>query len=198
MALSYVLLILAVVSVIFGAVTGRLSEVGAAVMDGANKAVEVGLGLAGILCLWGGLTEVMRQSGLMEKLARLLRRPLKRLFPDAANDKIALESIAAGVSANLLGLGNAATPLSIRAASRLHELGGSTGEASDSVCMLMMLCCASIQIIPATIAGVRSAAGAKVPFDVLPSIWISSVIGCVTAVVMAKILSRFWKRGALK
>lgn len=194
MALSYVLLIMATISLVFGAMTGRLSEVGAAVLGGADRAVEVGLGLTGMLCLWGGLTEVMRRSGLMEQITRILRAPLKYLFPSVAQDKTAMEDIAANVSANLLGLGNAATPLSIRAANRLHDLSGRTGEASDALCMLMMLNCASIQLIPATIAGIRASAGAAAPFDILPAIWISSFAGCTTAVLIAKALARRSKR----
>lgn len=197
MALSYILFIMATVSLVFGALTGRLPEVGAAVLSGADRAIEVGLGLAGMLCLWGGLTEVMRRSGLMERIARVLRAPLNRLFRSVAQDKTAMENIAANVSANLLGLGNAATPLSIRAANRLHDLSGRTGEASDALCMLMMLNCASIQLIPATIAGIRASAGAGAPFDILPAIWISSVSGCATAVILAKVLARRVKRPLL-
>jgi spore maturation protein A len=192
--MSYILAVLAAISVIFGAMTGRLGEVGAAVLTGANQAIEVGIALAGMLCLWGGLTEVMRRSGLMEKLARLLRGPLRRLFPEVSGDAEAMESIAANVSANMLGLGNAATPLSIRAATRLHKLGGHTGEAGDPLCMLMMLNCASIQIIPVTIAGLRAAAGASAPFDVLPAIWVSSALSCATGVIAAKILARRGRR----
>ena len=194
MAMTYVLVALASIAVIFGAMTGRLNEVGAAALTGANQAVQVGVALAGMLCLWGGLTEVMRRSGLMEKLARLLRGPLRRLFPEISGDGEAMESIAANVSANVLGLGNAATPLSIRAAARIHKLSGETGEASDSLCMLMMLNCASIQIVPATIAGVRAASGAASPFDILPAVWISSAVGGASAILAAKLFARHAKQ----
>jgi spore maturation protein A len=147
-------------------------------LDGAKDAVSLALSMAGVICLWCGVVEVMRRCGLMEKLAKALRLPISALFPEARTDTVLRGDIAASVSANLLGLGNAATPLSIRAASRLHDISGRTGTASDSVCILVILGSCSIQIIPATIAAARASQGAASPFDILPAVWVATVVSC--------------------
>ena len=99
------------ISVVCGLATGRIDAVAAGALDGAAQAVELCLSMTGVLCLWMGVMEIMRRSGLSEKLARLLRPVLKRLYPDFARDRAVMDTVAANVSANLLGLGNAATPL---------------------------------------------------------------------------------------
>lgn len=194
MAMSWVLLIMTGASILYSCWAGTTEQVAAAIMTGASKAVELGLSLAGMLCLWCGLTEIMRRAGLMELLAKIMRRPLRALFREVSGDSEAMENIAANVSANLLGLGNAATPLSIKAATRIHKLSGGTGTASDALCMLIVLNAGSIQIIPATVAGVRAQAGAAAPFDILPAVWIATVASCAVGIIAAKLLSKVWRK----
>ncbi len=193
MVLSWVWLAMAAISVVCGLLTGRIEAVAKGAVEGANAAVTLCIAMAGVLCLWSGVMEVMRLSGLSEKLAHGLHRPLGFLFPGARRDREAMESISANVSANLLGLGNAATPLGLRAARRLHALSGQVKTASNDLCMLIVLNTASIQLIPATVAGVRAAAGAAAPFDILPPVWITSVCSVVAGVLAAKLLSRVWR-----
>ena len=104
-----------VLSILCGLATGQSAQVAAAAVEGTQAAVELCLSIAGMLCLWTGVMEVMRRSGLAEKLSRLLRPMLRLLFPQVARDRETMDSIAANVSANLLGLGNAATPLGLEA-----------------------------------------------------------------------------------
>lgn len=180
-----------VVSILCALATGRGPEVAAAAVEGTSAAVQLALSIAGMLCLWTGVMEVMRQSGLADKLSRLLFPLLCRLFPQAAKDRDTMDSISANVSANLLGLGSAATPLGLEAARRLSRR--SQGAASDDLCMLVVCNTASIQLIPTTVAAVRMAAGCETPFDILPAVWITSALSVVTGIAAAKLLSKVWR-----
>ncbi len=180
------------VALLCGLCTGRGDAVAAAAVTGAADAVELCLSMAGILCLWMGVMEVMGRSGLSEKLSRLLRPLLRRLFPDFAEDQAVMNTVSANVSANLLGLGNAATPLGLEA-SRLMARK-SPGVASDSLCMFVVCNTASIQLIPTTVASLRSAAGCATPFDILPATWLASTLSILAGVAAAKILARLWPR----
>lgn len=179
------------VSLLCGLATGRGPEVASAAVEGAAAAVELCLSIAGMMCLWTGVMEVMRRSGLADGLSRLLGPVLRRLFPGAARDREAMDSISANVSANLLGLGNAATPLGIEAAKRLRR--GRTGPASDELCMLVVCNTASIQLIPTTVATVRAAAGCEAPFDILPAVWLASALSVGVGILACKIFSRVWR-----
>lgn len=170
---------------------GNQGELASAALDGAASAIELGISMAGVLCLWMGVMEVMQRAGLAEKLARLLRPILRRLFPDFAGDRGTMDTIAANVSANLLGLGNAATPLGLEAARRMSRR--TPGVASDSLCMLVVCNTASIQLIPTTVAAVRMAAGSATPFDILPAVWVTSALSVATGILAAKLLSRLWR-----
>ena len=179
-------------SLVFGCLSGNLDAVSGAALDGARSAIELSLSMAGILCLWSGVMEVMNACGLSAGLARLFRPVLRRLLPDASRDEETLAAVSANVSANLLGLGNAATPLGIRAARRMAR--GCGGTASDELCLLVVLNTASIQLIPATIASVRSAAGCQTPFDILPAVWLASVLSVTAGLLSARLLSH-WGTG---
>ena len=166
------------VSLVYGAVSGRLSAVTAAALEGAAAAVELVLVMAGALCLWSGVLELMRRSGMAAGLSRLLRPVLRRLLPQAGRDEETLAALSANVSANLLGLGNAATPAGIQAAKRMAV--GCGGTASDELCRLVVLNTASVQLLPTTVAALRAGLGADSPFEILPAVWVSSV--CSVAV----------------
>lgn len=187
MTMAWIWTGMAVLSILCGLATGRGELVAAAAVEGAQAAVELCVSIAGMLCLWTGVMEVMRRSGLAEGLSRLLRPVLSLLFPQVSGDRGVMDSISANVSANLLGLGNAATPLGIQAARRMAR--GCSGTASDELCLLVVLNTASIQLLPATIASVRSASGAQSPFDILPAVWLASALSVVVGVLTAKFLA---------
>ena len=176
------------VSVLFGLLGGTLDAVSAAALSGAASAVTLCLSMAGALCLWTGVMEVMERSGLAAKLARLFRPPLRRFLPQASRDTETLAAVSANVSANLLGLGNAATPLGLKAASRMAK--GTGGVASDELCLLVVLNTASLQLIPATVASLRAAAGCETPFDILPAVWLTSLLALAAGLGMASLLRR--------
>ena len=183
-----------VLSVIFGLATGQLDAVSEAALSGASSAVELSLTMAGVLCLWSGVMEIMNVCGISGGLARLFRPILRRLLPQASRDSETLAAVSANVSANLLGLGNAATPLGIQAARRMAR--GCDGIASDELCLLVVLNTASIQLLPATIASVRAAAGCQTPFDILPAVWMSSALSVAAGLTAARLFSALGRRRA--
>lgn len=185
--MSYIWVIMAAIAVLIALFTGKTGVLTQAAADGASSAVSLGISLCGMLCLWCGVMEVMKRAGLSEKLSRLLRPALSLLFPIA--DKTATDALAANVSANLLGLGNAATPMGLIAAKRLQELSGRGRTASDSFALLVVINTASLQLIPVTIATLRASNGAASPFDILPHVWVTSAASMTVAILAAKLMS---------
>ena len=177
-----------VLALLAGTAAGRGAEVAAAAVSGAGEAVELTLSMGGLLCLWSGVLEVMRQSGMAAGLARLLRPVLGRLFPSA--DRETMDSLSANVSANLLGLGSAATPPGIRAA---RGLAAGQNTANDALCLLVVCNSASIQLIPTTVASVRAAAGSAAPFDILPAVWLASSLSVLAGIGVCKLCARWWR-----
>ena len=192
MAMPYFLTGLFSLSLLFGCATGQLSPVSADALTGAQSAVELCRSMAGAICLWSGVMTLMARCGLSGKLAGLLRPLLRRILPNASRDRETLAALSANVSANLLGLGNAATPLGIRAATRMAQ--GCGGVASDELCRLVVLNTASIQLLPTTVAAVRSAHGCAAPFDILPAVRLSSVLSVSADLLAARVLQAIWRR----
>lgn len=191
MTMAWIWTGMAVLSILCGLATGRGDLVAAAAVEGAQAAVELCVSIAGMLCLWTGVMEIMRRSGLAEGLSRLLRPALSALFPQVSGDRGVMDSISANVSANLLGLGNAATPLGIEAVRRMERK--SPGTASDAMCMLVVCNTASIQLIPTTVASVRAAAGSSSPFDILPAVWLASALSVGVGISACKLFARIWR-----
>ena len=188
MAMSRVWTVMVASALICGLATGRMDSVSAAALEGASTAIELSLSMAGILCLWSGVMELLDRCGASRALAALFRPLLRRLLPKASRDEETLAALTANVSANLLGLGNAATPLGIRAARKMAL--GCGGIASDELCMLVVLNTASIQLLPTTVAAVRAAAGSATPLDILPAVWVSSLLSVTAGLLAAKLLSK--------
>ena len=188
MAMAWLWTGMLVLSLLFGMTRGTLDAVANAALEGANSAVQLCLSMAGILCLWSGVMEIMNACGLSKGLSGIFRPLLRRLLPQASKDEKTLAAISANLSANLLGLGNAATPLGIQAARRMAR--GCNGVASNELCLLVVLNTASIQLLPATIASLRAAAGCRTPFDILPAVWFASVLSVSVGILTARLLSR--------
>jgi len=192
MAMSYFLTAFFALALVFGGISGQWGAVSAAAMEGARAAVELCISMAGAICLWSGVMTLMDRCGLSQRLARLLRPVLRHILPRASWDSETMAALSANVSANLLGLGNAATPLGIRAATRMAE--GCGGVASDELCRLVVLNTASIQLLPTTVAAVRSAQGCAASFDILPAVWLSSVLSVTAGLLAARGLQAVWRR----
>ena len=194
MAISWIWAGMVILSLFCGLYTGNLDDVASAALNGAQSAVELSFSMAGVLCLWSGVMEVLNACGLSQKIAGCFHPLLHRLLPQASQDSETLAAVSANVSANLLGLGNAATPLGIQAARRMAR--GCGGTASDELCLLVVLNTASIQLLPTTVASIRAAYGSAAPFDILPAVWVSSLASVTVGLLTARFLSRR-KRGHL-
>lgn len=188
MSMSFVVAGFFLLSLVFGAARGTMGLVSAAALEGASSAVELCLSMVGSLCLWNGVMTVLERSSLGFHLGRVLRVVLRRLFPKGGQDTETLTALSGNVSANLLGLGNAATPMGIRAATKMAE--GCGGVASNELCRLVVLNTASVQLLPTTVAALRSAAGCQTPLDILPAVWLSSLVSVAAGLLAAKLLER--------
>ena len=164
-----------VAAVLFGAVTGQTEAVAQASLDGAKAAVEMAFGLLGMMCFWSGLLEVAKRAGLTEKLARCLRPLTRLLFPHLSSDSPAMTAMVMNMTANFLGLSNAATPLGLAAMIELQKVAPQKGRASDEMCTFVVINTASISLIPTTVIALRSAAGSSDPFAIIVPVWICSV-----------------------
>ena len=191
MAMSYVWCFLLLVSIAYSIFAGTAPQTGSAALSGAQSGVTLAISLAGVLCLWSGLSRVMEKSGLTAKLASLLRPLLVRLFPNSARDAAALQNLSGNFTANLLGLGSA-TPLGMAAVRRMQALSGSP-DASDEMCRLIVLNTASVQLIPSTVAAVRASLGAPRAFEILPAVWLTSLCSVTAGLFAAKLFSRWWR-----
>ena len=191
MAMAFIWVAITAAAVICGAANGCMAAVSTAALDGARAAVELCISLAGVLCLWSGFMELLKQCGLEAKLAALFRPLLRRLLPGACRDPETMAAVSGNLSANLLGLGNAATPLGIRAARRMAL--GAEGIASNELCRLVVLNTASIQLLPTNVAAVRAALGCGRPFDILPAVWVTSILSAGLGVCAAILLGRVRK-----
>ena len=174
-------------SIVAAILTGNLGVLTTNALQGAASAVTLCISLAGPLCLWSGVACVMEKAGLIDRLGQLLQPIFRRLFPEASHNHTTLGYLTANVSANLLGLGNAATPMGIAAVRQM-----ACGErASDEMCLLIVLNSASLQLLPTTVAAVRSSLGAHAPFDILPAVWLTSICSVTAGILAAKLLRRW-------
>ena len=180
-------------SCLWGAMEGRLEEVSSAALEGMEQAVELCMGLGAGVCLWSGLLRLLERGGLTGLLSRLLQPLLRRLYPQGSRDPEILTALTENLTANLLGLGNAATPAGIRAARGLKRQEGS-GAPGTELCRLAVMNSASVQLVPATVCAVRAAAGSRSPYDILPAVWITSGLALGTGLLALTLLERRERR----
>lgn len=188
MVMSWIWTVILLVSLIFSWLTGTGDRLAAAVMQGAQTGVTLAISMAGSICLWTGVGTLMEHIGLTDRLSRVLRPALFRLFPDTRQDPALARDLSSNICANILGLGNAATPMGISAARRMAH--GST--ATDQLCRLVVLNTASIQLIPSNVAALRTGLGCAEPFDILPAVWITSLCSAGLGLTAAWLLGKVW------
>lgn len=189
-----ILVIIPVISFVYAALGGRMGEVSESIFAKSAEAVELVISICGVMCFWCGLMKVAEKAGLLEKLSRALSVPIKLLFGGVKMGGKAVGLIAMNIAANILGLGNASTPLGIAAMKAIAEEEGAGESACDDMIMLAVLNTASLQIIPATAAALRSANGAEKPMDILPCVWIVTAYSVFIAVFSAKMLARLTRK----
>ena len=190
MLMSWIFMVMAILSFCFALWTGRGSELASSIPKGAQAGVELVLSMAGGICLWSGLGRLMERCGITDFLSKLLKPLLHYIFPDTKTDPQLRGVLSANICANFLGLGNAATPMGLQAAKILSN--GSA--ATDQLCRLVVLNTASIQLIPSTVAALRASLGSASPFDILPAVWVTSACSAVIGLLSTIVLGKVWKR----
>ena len=193
MVMSWIFTGIVAISLIAAMALGKGSELAAAVPQGAQTGVTLVISMAGSICLWTGVGKLMERAGFTGFLSKLLKPILSKVFPSTKKDKSLAGNLSANICANFLGLGNAATPMGIQAAQRLaaHRKDGIAG---DELCRLIVLNTASIQLIPANVAAVRTSLGCSTPFDILPAVWITSICSAGLGLTAAWILGKLWRK----
>lgn len=174
-------------SMICAAATGRMAELSASILSGAGGAVTLVISLTGMMCAWTGLMKIAERAGITRLLSRALGPLMRLLFPGCGKDGPAVRAMCMNVTANLLGLGNAATPLGIAAMKELKKISPSQA-ASNAMVTFVVLNTASIQLIPTFMATLRAQYGSSTPFDILPAVWATSFGAVLVGMVAVKLL----------
>ena len=193
MPMSVIWVLLLVASVVVAAATGRMAALPGAIAESAGRAVSLSSGLVGILALWLGLMKVAEEAGLVRALGKLARPVLRRLFPSVPADSPAMGAMTMNIAANMLGLGNAATPFGIKAMEELERGNPDPGTATDAQALFCALNTASIQLIPASVIALRAAAGARQPADILGATLLASTCATLAAIASAWALRRLFR-----
>ncbi|MFC1557298.1 nucleoside recognition domain-containing protein [candidate division KSB1 bacterium] len=188
--INIIWLLLIVIAVATGAVTGNMQSVTNGAFDGAKLAVEIAIGLIGVMALFLGLMKIAEEAGFVQFLARLVRPVMTRLFPDVPADHPAMGAMLLNMSANALGLGNAATPLGLKAMKELQSLNPYKDQASNAMATFLAINTSDVTIIPATVIGIRSSAGSMNSAEIIGTTIIATICSTTAAIIAAKTLQR--------
>lgn len=194
--MNYAWPILIVAAFISSIITGNMSELSSAVIQGGQDAVSLLLRLVANMCLWGGIMEIAQQSGITKTVSGVLRPVLKLIFPKIKNNSYILQAISMNVTANILGLGNAATPLGLEAMRRLQTVNGNPACASDEMIAFVVMNTAAMRIIPTTVATLRGQYGSKSPMEIMPASILTSACALLVGISAAKIGCKIYRAKA--
>ena len=190
--MNYIFYFLIVISIVAGAINGRLSDVVNAILTGAELSVKVAFSLIGIMAFWLGIMKIAEKCGLVSLIAKLLKPITKRLFNELPEDSPAIGDVAMSFSANALGLANAATPIGIKAMTEMQKQNIDPQSASNSMCVFLAMSTAGFQLIPATVIAILIGIGYKNPTEIIAPTLLVTTIAFVSAIIIAKIFQRFW------
>ena len=190
--MNYILLLLISISLIIGFVNGRLEEVNTSLLTSCNIAVKIAFSLIGIMAFWLGIMRIAEKAGIINIIAKILKPITKKIFSDIPQNSPAIGDIAMSISANALGLTNAATPIGIKAMQELQEENKNKTVASDSMCMFLGMNTAGFQIIPATVIAILTGLGAKNPTDIILPTLIVTTISFIFAILISLCLKKIW------
>lgn len=186
--LNVIWAVMILISFVCAIFTGKMPELSGAVMKGAGSAIELVIGTLGMMCAWTGFMKIADEGGLTAVLCKVFHPFLKRLFPDYEPGSSALKAVSMNMAANFLGLGNAATPLGIAAMKEMQKSNPNPTVANNSMVMFVVINTASIQLIPTFMGALRAQYGAQFPFDILPAVWLTSVVSLIVGIIVAKLL----------
>jgi spore maturation protein A len=184
-----------VISVICSIITGNTQQLSAGMMNGAEKAVQLLITLFGVIVFWSGIMRIAEKSGIINYLVKVLSPVLKKIFPDINPNSEAFKSICMNISANLLGVGNAATPFGLKAMSAMQKHNLNKDTATDDMVVFVVMNTASMQIIPATVGYLRQSYGSDSPFSIIPAVLVSSAVALLVALLLSKFMNKVskWK-----
>ena len=183
-----------ILSFSFAIFTGNLENLNNSIFDSTNSAISLSIDLLGSMCLWSGIMKIASKTSLIENLTKLLAPILNLLFPDLKRNKKIKKEISMNVTANILGLGNAATPLGLKAMKSMQEENRNKDTLSDSMFMFIVLNTASIQLIPTTVIAIRNSLGSQNPTSIVFPTWISTIISALVGIFVAKVVIRLTRR----
>lgn len=183
--LNYVWSGLVIISIICSVFLGNTEDLSKALVDSGASSIELIITIAGIICLWTGIMKIAVESGLTSVFAKVFSPLLRPLFPNLDKDSDAFKSISMNISANLLGLGNAATPFGLKAMEQLHTLNNKADTASNEMVIFVVMNTASLQLLPTTLASLRQSYGSSAPFEIIVPVWISSACALAAALICA-------------
>lgn len=192
--MNYIFYFLIVISIIAGALNGKLSDVVNAILAGADLSVKVAFSLIGIMAFWLGMMKIAEKSGLVTIIAKIIKPITKKIFNEIPEDSPAIGDIAMNFSANAIGLSNAATPMGIKAMEELQKENIDKTSASNAMCMLLAMNTAGFQLIPATVIAVLISIGYKNPTEIIAPTLLVTSIAFISAIVLAKVFQRFWAK----
>lgn len=192
--MNYIFFLLISLSIIAGIINNRLDEVVNSMLSGADTAVKISLSLIGIMAFWLGIMRIAEKSGLIQIISKVLTPIAKILFKDVKKDSPAIGNIAMSISANALGLTNAATPIGLKVMKELQEENPEKDKATDAMCMFLGMNTAGFQIIPATVIAVLAGTGAKNPTEIVLPTLIVTTLSFLTAIITALIFKRIWRK----
>lgn len=190
--INYIWFIMIFFGILVGLITGNGEVMSKAIVGSVDSTVQFMIGLVGLMCFWCGVMKVAEKSGLTQKLSKLLRPVLKLIFKEAAKDEKALGAIVMNITANMLGLGNAATPFGIKAMQEMDRLNRDKGKASNDMALFLVLNATCIQLVPTTIISIRAATGSTNPGAIIVPAIIASTIAAVVGVISCKILQKYF------
>ena len=185
--IGYVWFLMVIISFICALCTGKMENLSKSVLDGADHAVSLVISMAGVMCLWTGMMKIADRSGITEKISKIMSPLLSRVMPEYRSDSPAMKAVSANITANILGLGNAATPFGLAAMREMQKTNQLGSQPNNSMIMFVVINTASLQIIPTTIAALRQAAGSISPYSILPHIWFTSLLTLAAGIVIARI-----------
>ena len=185
--INLIWLLLLVIGIVYAGLQGRIDVVTQSAINGAEGAVALSLKLIGVMCLWLGIMKIAELAGILKFMARLLSPLICFLFPSVPKNHPAMGAIIMTLSANMLGMGNAVTPLGIKAMQALQQLNAKKDTATDAMCTLLALCTAGFTLIPATIIAIRSAAGSINPTEIVGTTLMVSLLATVSVIIADRI-----------
>ena len=187
--LNAIWVVMIVIAVVCGALTGKLDAVTKASVDSANAAVSLAIGLVGIMAFWLGMMRVLHHGGLLRDMARFLKPVMVRLFPDVPPEHPAMSMMIMNITSNMLGLGNAATPFGLKAMIEMNKLNQTQGVATNSMCLFLAINTSGLAIFPSGMIGLRAAAGAEYPGSIILTTMMATAISTTVAILSARVLS---------